>query len=395
MGVLSQQFEGYIETSSSIRQMFELGTKLKKQHGEDAVCDFSIGNPDLPPPASVADALRELADKVHLPGSMGYMPNAGFPWAQELLAEYLSKEQGVKINASEVMLGCGAAGVLNSLFRTILDPADEVLCIAPYFVEYGFYVENHGGKLKPVPANTTDFSLDLGVIEAAITPKTRAIIINSPNNPTGQVYTSAELSSLATILRKKSKENGRPIFLAADEPYRALVYDNVAVPSILPLYEYTVLLSSFAKNLSLPGERIGYLVASSLMPEKETFMAGVIMANRILGFVNPPVVGQHILKRALGSQVDVGIYNNRRKAMAEVLTEAGYEFFMPKGAFYFFPKAPGGDDAAFISRLADELVLGVPGKGFGMPGFFRLAFCVDEAIIRRSLPGFKRARAAF
>lgn len=391
MSVLSRQFEGYLENSSMIRKMFETGTTLKKQYGEDAVCDFSIGNPDLPPPACVADALRELADISHNPGSFGYMPNAGFPWALEELAAYLSVEQGMIITPSEVMLGCGAAGTLNAMFRALLNPGDEVVCIAPYFVEYGFYVQNHGGVLKPVSANPEDFSLDLPAIEAAITAKTRVMIINSPHNPTGQIYSEAELSKLIEILRRKGKEFGHPIFIAADEPYRALAFDGAKVPSILAMYEYAVVLSSFAKNFSLPGERIGYLAANPNMPEIKEFMAGVIMANRILGFVNPPLVGQYLLKKVLHAPIDMSIYQRRRDAMADVLTRAGYDFFMPKGAFYFFPKAPGGDDKAFVDRLAKELVLGVPGSGFGMPGYFRLAFCVDESIIKRSFNGFNNA----
>lgn len=394
MGVLSQKFDGFIENSSMIRRMFEAGIQLRKQHGADKVFDFSLGNPDLPPPAQVADGLNELAARVGEPFSFGYMPNAGFPWALELMAGYLQKEQGVKVEPNQVMLSCGAAGALNAFFKAILNPGDEVLCIAPYFVEYGFYIDNHNGVLKPV-ASKEDFSLDLEAIEAAFTPKTRAIIVNSPNNPTGQIYSAQELKALADILRKKSGEYGRPIFMASDEPYRFLAYDGAEVPSILPLYEYSVVLGSFAKNLSLPGERIGYLLVSPDMPDRERLMAGAIMANRILGYVNPPLVGQYILKYALGHNVELGVYAARRKAMAEVLTGAGYEFFMPRGAFYFFPKAPGGDDKKFIERLTQELVLAVPGGAFGRPGHFRLAFCVNEDVIRRSAEGFKRAREAF
>lgn len=395
MSVLSQKFEGFLENSSWIRRMFEAGVELKRKHGADKVCDFSLGNPDLPPPAEVADGLRELIDNVHKPFSFGYMSNAGFDWALEKLAEHLSIEQGVSFTSKDVMLSCGAAGALNALFKTILDPGDEVLCIAPFFVEYTFYVDNHGATLRPVPANLDDFSLNLASIEAAITARTRAIIINSPNNPTGQIYSKAELKNLADILRKKSREFGRPIFLASDEPYRFLAYDGAEVPSILPLYEYSAVLGSFSKNLSLPGERLGYLAIAPNMPDKQKLMAGAIMANRILGFVNPPLVGQYLLKHALGKTVDLNIYASRRAAMAQVLTDAGYEFFMPRGAFYFFPKAPGGNDSEFIKRLTEELVLAVPGSGFGMPGFFRLAFCVNEDEILRSADGFKRARDAF
>lgn len=394
MGVLSDKFDGFLENSSMIRRMFEAGIELRKQHGAENVFDFSLGNPDLPPPAQVADGLRELAGKVDEPFSFGYMPNAGFPWAREILAEYLTGEQGVRVEPEQVMLSCGAAGALNAFFKAVLNQGDEVLCIAPYFVEYGFYIDNHGGVLKPVPARE-DFSLDLAAVEAAFTPKTRAIIINSPNNPTGQIYSREELAALAATLRRKSAEYGRPIFLASDEPYRFLAYDGAEVPSVLPLYEYAVVLGSFAKNLSLPGERIGYLLISPELPEGQRLMNGAIMANRILGYVNPPLVGQYILKHALGHNVDLDVYAARREAMSEVLTAAGYDFIRPRGAFYFFPKAPGGDDKKFVERLTRELVLAVPGSGFGRAGYFRLAFCVDERVIRRSADGFKRAREAF
>jgi aspartate aminotransferase len=394
MSVLSSKFEGFLEKSSWIRRMFEAGMELKKQHGADKVCDFSLGNPDLPPPPAVKEGLRELLDIASRPFSFGYMPNGGYPWARELLAGHLSREQGVSLNAGDVMLSCGAAGALNAVFKAILNPGDEVLCSAPYFVEYTFYIDNHGGALRPVPCGK-DFSLDLAALEAAVNPRTRAVLINSPNNPTGQIYSLEELSALAAVLGRKSREFGRPIFLASDEPYRFLAYDGTRVPSILPLYEYALVLGSFSKNLSLPGERIGYLAVSPSMPGKASLMAGAVMANRILGFVNPPVAGQYLLKHALGQNVDLGVYAARRAAMAATLKNAGYEFFLPKGAFYFFPPAPGGDDVAFVKRLAEELVLAVPGSGFGLPGFFRLAFCVGEEEIRRAGPGLQRARAAF
>ena len=232
-------------------------------------------------------------------------------------------------------------------------------------------------------------------MEKAITAKTRIVLVNSPNNPTGQIYPKEDLEKLAAILRKKSAEFGRPILLASDEPYRFLAFDGAVVPSVLPMYEYSVVLGSFAKNLSLPGERIGYLVATHNMPGKEEFMSAVIMASRILGHVNAPVVGQKILKHVLGKQVDLAIYEERRNAMAKVLKDADIEFTMPKGAFYFFPKAPGGDDGVFCDELAKNLVLGVQGSGFGLPGYFRLTFCHNVDVIRRSAEGFKKARAAF
>lgn len=392
MKLLSDTMAENINKGSMIRRMFEAGIILKKQHGEDAVCDFSLGNPDLPPPPAVAEAMRELADTLDKPFSLGYMPNAGFPWARQALAEYVSKEHGVSVTGDDVVITCGAAGGLNVLFRTVLNPGDEVLAFAPYFVEYGAYVSNNNGVFKTVRTRPDTFAIDLDALEAAITPKTRALIVNSPHNPTGQVYSREELGGVAAILKRKSEENGRPIFLVADEPYRFLAYDGVEVPSLLPMYEYTVVGNSFSKNLSMPGERLGYLVLSPLMENRAELISGLTLANRVLGFVNPPVIGQYLAIAALNSPVDAGIYKRRRDAMAEVLQNAGYEFTMPKGAFYFFPKAPGGDDLAFIDRLAKELVLAVPGSGFGGPGHFRLAFCVDEKVIHRAADGLKRAR---
>ncbi len=395
MGVLSSQVQGYLERSSWIRRMFEAGIELKKKHGEAAVCDFSLGNPDLPPPVAVCQGLRDLAEEAGQPFAFGYMPNFGYPHVRQALAKEVSREQGLEVPPDCLVITCGAAGAINAFYRAVLEPGDEIICPAPYFVEYGFYVENHGGVLKPVASHPADFSLDLAALEASITPKTRAVLINSPNNPTGRVYTKEELAGLAALLKKHSAGRPRPIFLLADEPYRFLAFDGAEVPSLLPLYEYTVVVSSFSKNLSLAGARVGYALVNPVMPGREELVSGIILANRILGFVNAPALAQKLLLKALGSQVDVDIYRKRRDCMADVLRDAGYEFAMPKGAFYFFPQAPGGDDVAFCQALADELILAVPGRGFGTPGYFRLAFCIGEEVIERARPGFKKARERF
>lgn len=397
MPVVSKQVEDYLSRASMIRRMFDAGIELKKQHGENSVCDFSLGNPDLPAPPAVKQKLAELAEQALEPNKFGYMPNAGFPWARAALAEYLAKEQEVGLASDHVVITVGAAGGINVLLRAIMNPGDELLSFSPYFVEYGFYAENSGGKFRTVPA-AADFGPDLAALEQAITPSVRALIINSPNNPTGRIYTRAELQGIADLLAAKSREFGRPIFLLSDEPYRYLIYDGAEVSPVLPLYEYTVVVGSFSKTLGLAGERIGYLAFAPQMPELDTLVNACILTNRILGFVNPPVVGQHLMVAGLGSQVDVSVYNARRKAMAEVLDNAGIEYIMPKGAFYFFPKVPhgtDGDDKLFVQRLVDELVLVVPGSGFGLPRHFRMTFCMDEAIIRRSKEPFARAVAAF
>ena len=393
MQLISQATEKSISGGSWIRRMFEAGIALKSQYGADNVCDFSLGNPDLPPPPQVAQALRALADEADKPFALGYMPNGGYPWARELMAAHVGKEQGLPLTQNEVVLSCGAAGALNAFFKATLNPGEEVLGIAPYFVEYGAYVANHGGVFRTVQSQPDTFALDLEALDRAIGPKTRAIIVNSPNNPTGQIYSKSEMEALAALLAQKTANFGSPVFLVSDEPYRFLAYDGVSVPSVLALYPYSIAVSSFSKSLCIPGERTGYAALSPLMEGRETLVAGMILANRVLGYVNPPVVGQHILKYAIETQVDADIYRKRRDLMASILTTAGYDFFLPKGAFYFFPKAPGGDDIAFADKLMKEKILVVPGTGFGGPGHFRIAFCVGEDVIARAADGLKRAIA--
>jgi aspartate aminotransferase len=395
MQLISTQIAGYMERSSWIRKMFEEGIALKKQFGEDAVCDFSLGNPDLPPPPAIKEGLLELAEQADKPFFMGYMPNFGYPDVREKLAAEVSREQGVPVTADCLVITCGAAGALNSFFRAVLEPGDEVMTPAPFFVEYAFYCENHGAKLVTVPAKPLTFQLDLEAMDKAITDKTRVVMLNSPNNPSGAVYDKASLEALAAILEKHNAGRERPIYILADEPYRFLAFDGVEVPSLLPIYPYTVVCSSFSKNLSMAGERIGYALVNPALEGKAGVVGAITLTNRILGFVNAPALAQKLMAHALGSGVDISIYDDRRKAMAEVLDSAGYEYTMPKGAFYFFPKAPGGDDVKFCAALQEEKILAVPGSGFGYPGFFRLSFSVEDKIIPRSKQGFAAAMAKF
>lgn len=384
MHVLTEEIAEVLERASWIRRMFEAGIELKQKFGPDNVYDFSLGNPDLPPPETVAQGLRQLADRADEPYVFGYMPNAGYPETRVMLAERLSQEQGVSVQAGDVVMTCGAAGALNSLFRAVLEAGEEVVCPAPYFVEYGFYASNYQASLRPVPCLAPDFRLDLAAMEEAVTDKTRIVLLNSPNNPTGRVYSPEELQGLVQILKRKQDRHRRPIFLVSDEPYRFLTYDGVEVAPILPMYEHSLVVSSFSKNLSMAGERIGYLLVNPAMGDKKELLDGLVFTNRILGFVNAPAIGQQVLNFALNSSVDVAAYHKRRSLMQEVLDQAGYAYAPPQGGFYFFVQAPGGDDLAFVQYLQKERVLAVPGTGFGYPGYFRMAFCVPAEVIDKS-----------
>lgn len=395
MQTVTNQIKESMAGSSWIRKMFEKGLELKRQHGADAVCDFSLGNPDVPPPAKTKAALEAIAADAVKPLGLGYCPNAGIPAVREAIAAYLARQQQVPVAASNVVMTVGAAGALVSFFRAVIEPGDEVICPSPYFVEYGSYCGHFGGVLKPVSSIADEgFRPDIAAIEAAITPKTRALLVNSPNNPTGCIYSAEDVRQLAALVDKTNAargDGGRPLFLLSDEPYRAFAYDGATVPPMLPLTPYAVVLGSFSKTLSLAGERIGYVAVNPAMPDGDTLVSAVTLTNRTLGFVNAPVIGQRLATALLDETVDLDIYDRRRKLMAKVLSDAGIEFVMPRGAFYFFPKAPGGDDIAFVDALQDELILAVPGRGFGMAGFVRLSCSVDEKIIARSAEGFKRA----
>ncbi|MFP4167378.1 MAG: pyridoxal phosphate-dependent aminotransferase [Desulfonatronovibrionaceae bacterium] len=391
MGLLSAQVAGYIEKSSWIRRMFEAGQELKEKYGPDNVFDFSLGNPDVPPPESVGHALQKSAAAAGKPLGFGYMPNAGFPDLRRALAEKISREEAIPVPADNLLLTCGAAGALNVFLRAVLEPGEEVVCPAPYFVEYGFYAQNHGGTLVPVPALEPDFRLDINALEASIGEKTRAVLLNSPNNPTGRIYTEEELDALAGVLAAKSEKSGRPVFLVSDEPYRFLSYDGRKVPSLLGRYPYSIVVNSFSKSLGLAGERIGYAAVSPEMPGGGELVGGMVLANRILGFVNAPVLGQKILLHSLESSVDTRVYARRREMLSRILDSAGLEYPRPEGGFYFFVRSPTGDDQDLIDALMDQNVLAVPGSGFGFPGYVRFAFCVPDKVISGSEQAVIRA----
>ena len=382
-------------SSSWIRKMFEKGLELKKEFGEDAVCDFSLGNPDVPPPASSKGALEAIAAAAVKPLGLGYCPNAGIPAVRETIAGMLSKQQETPVAGKDVVMTVGAAGALVSFFRAVIEPGDEVITPAPYFVEYGAYCGHFGGVLKPVPSLPPTFRPDVAGIERAITPRTRAIIVNSPNNPTGCIYSLDDLKAIAALVDKVNATRERPLFLLSDEPYRAFAFDGATVPAVLPLTKFACVLGSFSKTLSLAGERIGYFLANPAMPDQASLIAAVTLTNRTLGFVNAPVIGQRLAAALIDATVDLEVYDRRRKLMAKVLSDAGIEFEMPKGAFYFFAKSPVEDDSVFVDALLKERILVVPGKGFGFGGYVRLSCSVDEKIIARSAEGFKRAMRAF
>ncbi|MGN0853845.1 MAG: pyridoxal phosphate-dependent aminotransferase [Kiritimatiellia bacterium] len=394
MQTVTDQIRQSMAGSSWIRKMFEKGLELKQRHGADAVCDFSLGNPDVPPPAKAKEVLEALAAKAVEPLGLGYCPNAGIPAVREAIAGYLSKQQEMAVDAGHVIMTVGAAGALVSFFRAVIEPGDEVLCSAPYFVEYGSYCGHFGGVLKTVPSDPdAGFRPDFAAMEKAIGPKTRAILVNSPNNPTGCIYAKEDMARLAALVNAVNETRERPLFLLSDEPYRAFAYEGATVPAVLPLSPFAVVLGSFSKTLSLAGERIGYVAVNPAMPDGDTLVNAVTLTNRTLGFVNAPVLGQRLAAALVDQTVDLEIYDRRRRLMAKVLADAGVEFVMPQGAFYFFPKAPGGDDLKFADALQDEKILVVPGRGFGMAGFVRLSCSVDEKIIARAAEGFKRAVA--
>lgn len=399
MKIVTNQIEKSMASSSWIRKMFEKGLELKKQFGEEAVCDFSLGNPDVPPPMKAREALNRIAERAIKPLGLGYCPNAGLPEVREAMAEYLARQQKTHVEAKDVVMTVGAAGALVAFFRAVIEPGDEVITPAPYFVEYGAYCGHFGGVLKPVDSLPPTFRPDVEKIAAAITDRTRAIIINSPNNPTGCIYCEEDLKAIAAVVERVNEERAardlRPMFILSDEPYRAFAYDGAEVPAMLPISKWACVLGSFSKTLSLAGERIGYFLANPAMSGEATLIAAVTLTNRTLGYVNAPVIGQRLAKELLEETVDLEIYNRRRMLMAEVLRDAGAEFEMPKGAFYFFVKSPVPDDAQFVDALLEERILAVPGKGFGFAGYVRLSCSVDESIIERSRAGFKRTMEKF
>ena len=386
---IAVKIRDYMERASWIRKMFEQGIELKNKLGADKVFDFSLGNPNLEPPEKVRKAILEVLGDER-PGKHSYMPNAGLRETREAVAGFLSKEHGIPITWEHVIMTCGAGGALNVALKTILDQGEEVLVLSPYFVEYLFYIDNHNGIGKLVRTNE-DFTLNLKEIEAAIGPKTKAIILNSPNNPSGRIYDESSLNNLRILLETIKQKNNQTIYLLSDEPYSKIVYDGAKVPSIFQACANSIIATSYSKDLSLPGERIGFLAVNPKMENWKQVIDGLTFCNRILGFVNAPALMQRILTRLQGVTVNVLEYKWKRDKLCQGLADAEYSFFKPEGAFYLFPKSPIPDDVKFVNILLQENILAVPGTGFGTPGHFRLAYCVEDRVIERSLDGFQRA----
>ncbi len=378
-----------MENSSWVRKMFETGAALRAQYGPESVYDFSIGNPNVEPPEEFFQVLSDTA-ALREPGQHGYMPNAGYPGVRAAVAEEIFRDQGVNPGAEGVLMTCGAGGGLNVALKTIVNPGDKVLVSTPYFVEYGFYLDNHGGVLEPVPGGP-GFNLDLDALEERMDKTTAAVIINSPNNPTGKIYDEATIHDLGALLDRKSRQLGRTIYLISDEPYRKIVFDGAVVPSVFRHYRNSFVVTSYSKDLSLPGERIGWLAIHPEAEDRQNLINGAVLCNRILGYVNAPALMQRVVGRLQGNTVDINLYRRKRDLLCRGLSEMGYRFEVPRGTFYLFPEAPGGDDLKAVAVLQEERILTVPGRGFGAPGYFRISFCVDDSTIENSLAGFRRA----
>ncbi len=374
-----------MEHASWIRRMFEIGARMKRERGEENVFDFTLGNPDGEPPTEVIAALRRAVER-NPARSHAYMPNAGFLAVRQIIARQLSQQTGLAYTPDHILMTVGAAGAINVVLKSLLDPGDEVIILVPFFPEYQFYIENHAGRMVLVETDDA-FQPDIARIAAAITPRTKAIILDSPNNPTGVVYSTDFLRQLEILISGLD----HPVTVIVDEPYKSLVFDGLALPVIPSLIRRTVVTYSWSKALSIPGERIGYLALSPCLPEWEPLRDACTFANRILGFINAPAIWQWVIAEVADLHVDPRPYQEKRDVLWEGLTRMGYEVTKPQGTFYMFPKAPVGDDLAFVRSLMEEGILAVPGSGFGRSGYIRLSLTIPRETIERALPGFERA----
>ena len=382
-----------MQAGSWIRRMFELGQELKRQHGSDKVFDLSLGNPLLEPPQAFSDELRRLVNEPTL-GMHRYMPNAGYPETRAAIATHVSGMSGISFGAGNVVMTCGAGGALNVIFKALLDPGDEVICFAPYFPEYPFYVANHRGVFKAAPSDEA-FQPDLQALKTLLTPNTKAVLVNSPNNPSGAVYPPSVLQGLADLLAQAEKRFNKQIYLIGDEPYARLIFDGLNYPYLYRFHRSTLVATSFSKDLSLPGERIGYVAVGPECPYVEEVVDALIFCNRVLGFVNAPALMQQAIKVVLEATVDVGWYQRRRDLVYANLSALGYQLVKPQGAFYAFPRSPKPDDVAFVQELLQWNVLVTPGSGFGCPGYFRISYSVEEQVLQGAMEGFSAAAKVY
>ncbi|MEE0861801.1 MAG: pyridoxal phosphate-dependent aminotransferase [Lachnospiraceae bacterium] len=393
--MIANKMVGLVNNNSAIRMMFEEGKRLAAEFGAENVYDFSLGNPNVPAPAGLNAAIKEILDEEQSTFVHGYMNNAGYEDVRETIATSLNRRFETSFSKDNIIMTVGAAGGLNVILKTLLNPGDEVIAFAPYFLEYRSYINNYDGVLVEVSPDTETFMPNLAEFEEKITAKTKAVLINNPNNPTGVVYSEEVIKKLAKIMEDKQKEFGTEIYLISDEPYRELAYDGVEVPYLTKYYANTVVGYSFSKSLSLPGERIGYLVIPSEMPDYTNVFAAASIANRILGFVNAPSLIQRAVAKVIDEQTDIDYYNRNRELLYGSLKEYGFECIKPEGAFYLFVKSPVADEKEFCNKAKAYNILMVPGSSFACPGYVRIAYCVAYETIERSLPSFKKLAEEF
>jgi aspartate aminotransferase len=385
---IAQKVAADMQAASFIREMFEKGRRLKAEHGADNVFDFSLGNPNAVPPVAFFHALLDVAAE-RKPELHRYMPNVGFDGARAAVARFVSSEYRVEFDADSIILTSGAAGGMNVAVRAICNPGDEIITLAPFFPEYRFYIEQAGGKMVLLQTDD-EFQPDIETIRSAITDRTRAVIVNTPNNPSGAVYTDEKCRALGALLAEHDSPE-RPIYVLCDDPYRRIIFDLDWCPSPVHHYPRTVVVSSYSKDLSIAGERAGYIAVPPDVPEKPLLLGALTMLNRTLGYVNAAALMQRVITRCADALCDVDFYRKNRDLMCDALLEYGYELIVPRGALYAFPRTPIADDAAFVDVLLRHRVLAVPGRGFGRPGHMRLAYCVERDTIERALPSLKAA----
>ena len=386
---ISNKVRGFMEKGSWIRKMFEEGISLKQQYGEENVFDLSLGNPVMNPPEQFYEELKKISENP-INGMHRYMPNAGLTETRTAVANGLSNETGLSFTPGEIVMTCGAGGALNVVMKTLLDPGDEFVIFAPFFVEYNFYADNHGGSCQIVPPDE-NFLPDMEIFQSSININTRGVLINSPNNPSGIVYDDKTLSEMCQIIKEKEVEFGTEIYLVSDEPYRKIIFDGLEYNHIFNYHDRSIVATSHSKDLALPGERIGYIAVNPNCPDLEELVDGLVFCNRTLGFVNAPALIQHLITHLQDITIDVKIYEKKRDYLYEELTNMGYSLIKPQGAFYMFPKSPIEDDVQFSEELKENKVLVVPGRGFGLPGYFRISYCMEDATIRGSLEGLEKA----